>query len=151
MEVAFINYKNIWNYRESKCKKKIQSTPATIFCSLFFKCLGCRKNQKCYRNSENQDVTMSRRKMSNKHGEGGIWAKPWSILSISGHSSRDDNRKTHRRQAWAVDKTLRDFYLLDWHRCMPCMGFDVEKQIFFPIDRNVNWQNLFGMAIWQDI
>lgn len=26
---------------------------------------------------------------------------------------------------------------------MPCVGCDVEKQVFLPIDRNVNWQIFF--------
>lgn len=59
--------------------------------------------------------------------------------------------KTHRSEVWAVDETLRDFYLLDWQRYMPSMGYNVEKQVLSPIDKNVNWQNLFGWAVWQDI
>lgn len=34
---------------------------------------------------------------------------------------------------------------------MPSMGYNVEKQVLSPTDRNVNWQNNFGWAVWQDI
>lgn len=30
---------------------------------------------------------------------------------------------------------------------MPTMGYGVEKQAVSPIDRNVNWQSLFGRGI----
>lgn len=31
------------------------------------------------------------------------------------------------------------------------MVYDLEKQALSPIDRNVNWQNLFGRGSWKEI